>query len=64
MNNRDKRGSLHEMGAAARRVSEEYVGIALKQAFPLPKSGKFRDLLEAINSSEPSVGRKGGADRD
>jgi hypothetical protein len=52
------------MGAAARRVSEEYVGIALKQAFPLPKSGKFRDLLEAINSSEPSVGRKSGADRD
>ena len=64
MNNRDKQGSLREMGEAARRVSEEYVATALKQAFPLPKSGKFRDLLEAINSSEPSVGRKSGADRD
>jgi hypothetical protein len=64
MNNRDKQGSLREMRAATRRVSEEYVAIVLKQAFPLPKSGKFRDLLEAINSSEPSVGRKSGADRD
>jgi len=50
------------MGAAPGRVSEEYVAIALKQAFPLPKSGKFRDLLEAINSSEPSAGQKSGAD--
>lgn len=62
MNTKDKQGSLREIGAAPRRVSEEYVSIALKQAFPLPKSGKFRDLLEAINSSEPSEG-KSGADR-
>ena len=64
MNTRDKQGSPREMGAAPGRVSEEYVAIALKQAFPLPKSGKFRDLLEAINSCEPSVGRKSGADRN
>lgn len=64
MNTRDKRGSPREIVAAPRRVSEELVAIALKQAFPLPKSGKFRDLLEAINSSEPLVGKKSGADRN
>ena len=64
MGNRDKQRPLCGEGEAPHRVSKEQVAIVLAQAFPLPRSGAFRDLLEAINSSEPSAGRETGIDRN
>jgi hypothetical protein len=40
------------------RECRKQVGIALEQAFPLPKSGEFSDLLEAINWGELAKGEE------
>jgi len=56
MSNRIGKQALPRMLYSRERECRKQVGIALKQAFPLPKSGEFGDLLEAINSGELAKG--------
>jgi hypothetical protein len=57
MNNRIGKQARPRTLYSRERGSRERVGIALKQAFPLPQSGEFSDLLEAINSEVSAKGK-------
>jgi hypothetical protein len=41
----------------------EAMAVGLRHAFPVPSSGAFRDLLEAINGQARSVAEGGDAHR-
>jgi hypothetical protein len=57
MNDRIGKQARRRMICSQESRSREQIGIALKQAFPLPQSGEFSDLLEAINSGKLAKGK-------
>jgi len=53
---RESRESRTHSAKDAATDARDHLSRALKQAFPLPDSGAFGDLLDAINSQASSLG--------